>query len=66
LGLGLYVTSKNQTKMILPLAVYGQSIIIALNLLLTWVFGINGLIAAMVCGAVLHFLWMRSITRQEG
>ena len=66
LGLGLFVASKNQTKMILPLAVYGQSIIIIFNLSLTWVFGINGLIVAMVCGAVLHLFWMHRITRQVG
>lgn len=62
--LSLFVTSKNQTKSILPLAVYGQSIIIVLNFIGTYSFGINGLIATMFCGALLHLLWMIFIIRK--
>jgi O-antigen/teichoic acid export membrane protein len=64
--LGLYATSKNQTKIILPLAVYGQACIIGLNLASTYAFGVVGLMVTMVCGAVLHFFWMLWITRKIG
>jgi O-antigen/teichoic acid export membrane protein len=64
IGLSLFMTCKNQTKMILPLAVYGQALIICLNFASTYAFGIRGLMVAMPFGAALHFLWMLYITRR--
>lgn len=58
ISLGSILTTSNQTRAVLPLAVYGNMLIIITNLILTKYFGIMGLLISMVLSSMLHFSWM--------
>ena len=66
LALGSFLPSANRTKEVLPLAIYGQTMTIISNMVLTHIYGIDGLIASMIFGAGLHIIWMSSIVRKSG
>ena len=65
IALGTMLSITNRTKMILPLAMYGQSIVIILNMAATYKYGLSGLIFSMVIGSVLHLAWMLQIIFKE-
>jgi hypothetical protein len=64
--LGSFLTSANKTRMVLPLAIYGQTIIAISNMVFTYLYGINGLIISMIFGAGLHIIWMYNIIVRDG
>ncbi len=66
IAMGSILTSANNTKKILPLAIYGQSLIIVSNMVLTYLYGITGLLFSMILGAGLHTIWMYSIIVKNG
>jgi len=66
MALGSILTTANKTKNALPLAIYGQTIIVLLNMIFTYLYGITGLIFSMVFGAALHIIWMYSIIVKHG
>lgn len=66
IAMGSILTSANKTKKVLPLAIYGQSIIILSNMFSTYLYGVTGLIFSMIFGAVLHIIWMYSIVVKHG
>ena len=57
-ALSLILTIENDTIRILPLAIIGNGSTAALNFYLTYQWGMKGLIAAMVIGALIHLTWM--------
>ena len=61
IALGGMLTSANQTKSVLPLAIIGNLIIILLNLVFTHQFGLLGLLISMMLGSILHLAWMLKI-----
>lgn len=61
IALGSILTTSNQTNALLPLAIFGQAIIIVSNMISTQFFGINGLVYSMMGGACLHLIWMYHI-----
>jgi O-antigen/teichoic acid export membrane protein len=61
--LGLLVTISLKSNKIIPLAVIGQSIMIALNFGSVWLYGIKGLFLSMVLASIIHFIWMLRITK---
>jgi len=65
IALGTILATTNQTKLVLPLAICGQTIIIIANFLFAWEWGVNGLIMSMLGGAVLHFSWMFYIVQKK-
>ncbi len=65
IALGSIMTTLNSTKSILPLAVFGQSIIIIFNMFFTKIYGVHGLLFSMVAGACLHFFWMYIIVTKH-
>lgn len=66
IALGSILTTTNKTKAVLPLAIYGQSFIIATNMGLAKMWGVDGLIYSMLFGAVLHIVWMYRIVLAQG
>jgi O-antigen/teichoic acid export membrane protein len=65
-ALGSILAAVNKTREVIPLAVYGQTIIIVSNITSTYLYGINGLIYSMVFGAALHIIWMYRIIVKHG
>jgi O-antigen/teichoic acid export membrane protein len=61
--LGIVLTIAMQTKKVLPLAIFGQSLFVLFNLVFVWQFGINGLFYSMVLGSFLHLIWMIIIVK---
>jgi len=61
LALGVIIAVENQTRRFLPLAIIGNGGIAALNFYLTYLWGMQGLIASMVIGAAIHCTWMLKI-----
>lgn len=61
-ALAVIIAIENQTRRFLPLAIIGNGGIAALNLYLTYRWGIEGLIASMVLGAGIHFTWMLKLS----
>jgi O-antigen/teichoic acid export membrane protein len=57
-ALSVILTIENDTIRILPLAIIGNGSTAALNFYLTYQWGMKGLIAAMVIGALIHLTWM--------
>jgi O-antigen/teichoic acid export membrane protein len=66
IAMGSILTSANKTNKVLPLAIYGQSIIIISNMVLAHLYGITGLLFSMIFGAGLHIIWMYSIIVKHG
>jgi O-antigen/teichoic acid export membrane protein len=66
IAVGSILASANRTNKVLPLAIYGQSIIIISNIVLTCLYGITGLCFSMVFGAGLHLIWMYRISVKYG
>jgi O-antigen/teichoic acid export membrane protein len=66
IAMGSILAAANNTKKVLPLAIYGQGLIIISNMILTQLHGITGLIFSMVFGAGLHIIWMYSIIVKHG
>ena len=66
IAMGSILTSANKTNKVLPLAIYGQSIIIISNMLLAHLYGITGLFISMIFGAGLHIMWMYRIIVKHG
>lgn len=66
MALGSILAAANKTKKVLPLAIYGQSIIIISNMVFTHLYGITGLLFSMIFGAGLHIIWMYSIVVKHG
>lgn len=64
--LGSFLTSANNTKIVLPLAIYGQTIIAMANMVFTNLYGVHGLIISMIFGAGLHIIWMYNIVVKYG
>ena len=60
-ALAIYVTSQNKTRLFLLFNVVSNSIVIILNFVMTWLYGIEGLIYSMIIGSLLHLLWMLRI-----
>jgi len=52
------LTVEKRTVELLPLAIYGNLVITVMNLTFTKFFGVNGLVASMVAGSLLHLVWM--------
>lgn len=57
-ALAVIVAVENQTRRFLPLAIIGNGSIAVLNLCLTYLWGIEGLIGSMIVGAAVHCTWM--------
>jgi O-antigen/teichoic acid export membrane protein len=66
IALGIIFTSNNKTKAILPLAIYGQMLIALVNMIMTYYYGLSGLILSMIFGAGLHITWMFRIIAKDG
>jgi O-antigen/teichoic acid export membrane protein len=60
-ALSIYITAQNKTKLFLLFNVVSNSIVIILNFIMTWLYGIEGLICSMIFGSLLHLLWMLRI-----
>jgi O-antigen/teichoic acid export membrane protein len=64
--LGTSVLITNRTRLLLPLAVVGNSVVAIGNLYATSQWGIRGLMGSMVLGAMLHLAWVaRIVTRNS-
>lgn len=48
---------RTKTRMLLPINTIGNSIIIIVNLLLTFLLGMDGLFFAMLIGSAIHLVW---------
>lgn len=57
-ALAVIIAVENQTSRFLPLAIIGNGGIAALNFYLTYRWSMEGLIASMVLGAIIHCTWM--------
>jgi O-antigen/teichoic acid export membrane protein len=66
LSLSISVTAQNNTHLLLWNSTVGNGIIIILNLCLTSVYGVSGLIAGMTLGSTIHLAWMARIVRISG
>lgn len=64
-SLAVLVTIENETSRFLPLAVFGNAVTALLNLYSTSRWGVSGLVASMVVGAILHLAWMTLIVSKN-
>ena len=58
IALGGILTILKKTNLLLWLGIFGNSIIIILNLIFTRQYGIEGLLISMALGSVIHIIWM--------
>jgi O-antigen/teichoic acid export membrane protein len=56
--LAILVAVENNTRRLLPLAIFGNGIVILINFYAASEWGLSGLVASMVFGACLHLAWM--------
>ena len=57
LFLSMVILASTETRVLLPLNTIGNLLIVAINLLFTYLLGMEGLFIAMVMGSVMHFIW---------
>jgi O-antigen/teichoic acid export membrane protein len=63
LGLSTCVAVQNKTRLFIWNNTVGNSMIIILNLFLTSIYGVSGLVVAMILGSIIHLTWMVRLVR---
>lgn len=58
LSLSIYVLSQNKTRLFLRKDIIGNSIVVILNFIFTWAYGVVGLVLSMVIGAIIQLVWV--------
>lgn len=57
LFLSMVILASTKTRVLLPLNTIGNLLIVAINLLFTYLLGMGGLFMAMVVGSAIHLIW---------
>lgn len=65
IAISLIVMVENKTNIFLPLSIFGNSSVALMNFYFTSLWGIDGLVASMVLGALLHIGWMALIVSRN-
>ncbi len=65
MAISIALTVKNKTRKFLSKDIFCNAIIATINLCVTWLYGLNGLLLGMLAGAILHLLWTTYIVIHE-